>query len=1071
MSAPSPSADRNLVLGLLALQMDFVTREQLLDAMAAWMLDKHTPLGEILCRRGALTEGERDVLDQVMQQHIERHGDAQASLAAMDLEPTVRRQLEDLGDTDVQDSLASTVVSDPLATLPYISADAFERARRAAPAGAPAPARFRRLRLHAAGGVGEVSVALDEELQREVALKEIQERFADQADARARFVREAEITGNLEHPGVVPVYGLGAYPNGRPFYAMRFIRGQSLKEAIARFHTVDEEGGRDEGERSLALRDLLGRFVGVCNTVAYAHSRGVLHRDLKPDNVMLGEYGETLVVDWGLARLLSQADSDRTAIQTSIVSGSGGDSLPTQMGQVVGTPAYMPPEQASGRVDQVGPASDVFALGGTLYCLLTGQPPYRGPDALAKARRAALVPARQIAGSVPAALEAVCGKAMAPRPEDRYATARALAEDVQRFLADEPVRAYREPFLDRLRRWSRRNRSLVSAAVMLLLAGVVGLAVGLWAVQREQTRTKQALARAEENLDRALQAEKRALANLQQAQANMALAHTAVDQCFNVARAHPLFQVPRMEKARKLLLEKTLPFYRQFRSQRPDDAALQREEAEQLFRVAYIEKVLGRSQAALQAYRQARDLRLVLAGANPDELAYQQDLAHAHNDLAVLLSDLGQRPEALTEHQKALAIRARLAKAHAGVPAYQNDLASSHNNLGILLRSMGKRPEAAREYETARTIRLRLAKSYPEVAQYWSDLAGTHNNLGIVLSEMGQRQDALQEYRQARDLRISLVKAYPQMAEYANDLASTHNSLGNLLIALGKRGEALPEHRQAVALRVRLVRANPDVPQYENDLASTRNNLAKLLAGLGKQPEAAKEYQQAREIQVRLVQAHPEVPAYTEGLARTCLNLGMLLAQIGQLTASLSELDEAMACTDTLHRLDPGNALVRSLLLQGLPQRAAVLTRLGRQQDAEANWDRALKLAPPAQRLHLLFHRAESLARAGDYQRAAVAAGEIAQNKLAPATVYNLACIHALSGAAAARDASRPLPHREKFAGQCVRDAVALLRRAAAAGFFRDPANLTALDSDDDLAFLRDRDDYSRFRAALKPSG
>src|SRR5262249_28217720 len=151
--------------------------------------------------------------------------------------------------------------------------------------------RFHRLREHARGGLGEVFVALDEELHREVALKEIQEHFADDADARGRFLREAEVTGKLEHPEVVPVYGLGTYTDGRPYYAMRFIRGESMQEALSRFHRADEDPRRDPGERSLALRELLSRFVAVCNAVAYAHSRGVIHRDLKPANAMLGEYG------------------------------------------------------------------------------------------------------------------------------------------------------------------------------------------------------------------------------------------------------------------------------------------------------------------------------------------------------------------------------------------------------------------------------------------------------------------------------------------------------------------------------------------------------------------------------------------------------------------------------------------------------------------------------------------------------------------------------------------------------------------------------------------------------------
>src|SRR5204863_8485572 len=231
-------------------------------------------------------------------------------------------------------------------------------------------------RPHARGGLGEVFVALDEELQREVALKEIQDRFADHPESRSRFVREAEITGGLEHPRIVPVHGLGTYADGRPFYAMRFIRGDSLKQAIERFHKADRDGQRDPSQRTLELRKLLGRFIDVCYAIDYAHSRGVLHRDLKPGNIMLGKFGETLVVDWGLAKVQGHSEKiDALSSEAALQPASGSEVALTQMGSMVGTLAYMSPEQAQGRLDLLGPATDIFCLGATLYHLLAGQPP------------------------------------------------------------------------------------------------------------------------------------------------------------------------------------------------------------------------------------------------------------------------------------------------------------------------------------------------------------------------------------------------------------------------------------------------------------------------------------------------------------------------------------------------------------------------------------------------------------------------------------------------------------------------------------------------------------------------
>jgi serine/threonine protein kinase len=187
--------------------------------------------------------------------------------------------------------------------------------------------------------LGAVFVALDGELCREVALKQILDRHTDDPTSRQRFLLEAEITGGLEHPGVVPVYGLVTYGDGRPYYAMRFIRGDSLKEAIERFHT-DEGVRTDVGRRSIELNKLLRRFLDVCNAIGYAHSRGVLHRDIKPGDVIVGRYGETLVVDWGLAKAAGRADptSDEQSIMPSSASGSA-DTLP---GSALGRPSSRP---------------------------------------------------------------------------------------------------------------------------------------------------------------------------------------------------------------------------------------------------------------------------------------------------------------------------------------------------------------------------------------------------------------------------------------------------------------------------------------------------------------------------------------------------------------------------------------------------------------------------------------------------------------------------------------------------------------------------------------------------------
>ncbi len=322
-----------------------------------------------------------------------------------------------------------------------------------------------------------------------MALKQILEKHADDRVSRQRFVAEAEITGGLEHPGVVPVYGLGTDAAGRPYYAMRFIKGDSLKEAIGRFHN-DEMLGKDPGRRSLELRKLLHRFTDVCNAIDYAHSRGVIHRDVKPANIILGKHGETLVVDWGLAKAVGRADP--AAGEQTITPSSSGSSE-TLPGSALGTPAYMSPEQARGDLDQLGPRSDVYSLGATLYCLLTGKPPFEGEDigAMLRAVEEGQFPRPSHHDpSLDQALEAVCLKSMATAPADRYPTPKVLADDLERWMADEPVTAWREPLWRRARRWARRNRTVVTAAGAAVLVALVGTAVVLTVQTRANTKLR-----------------------------------------------------------------------------------------------------------------------------------------------------------------------------------------------------------------------------------------------------------------------------------------------------------------------------------------------------------------------------------------------------------------------------------------------------------------------------------------------------------------------------------------------------------------------------------------------------
>ncbi|MDC0936634.1 WD40 repeat domain-containing serine/threonine-protein kinase [Pirellulales bacterium] len=479
-------ADHNLLYGLLAYQLGWIDRATLVAAMKKWAHAKSRPLGEMLLDEGALSATVKELLDALLAEHVRRNDGSMAqSLQALSSIGSVREDLASLADADLNATLGHVPAD---TTQPHVAASL-----KSSSHGMASTARYRIIKPHAKGGLGQVSIAVDDELSREVALKELQSRFADDQKTRARFSMEAEVTGRLEHPGIVPVYGAGTYADGRPFYAMRFVRGDSLQEAVAAFHEQLQRG-KLGAEYDLELRKLLRRFVDVCDAIEYAHSRGVLHRDLKPGNIMLGRYGETLVVDWGLAKPLETHEPDlgeTEPAEPALLPLSASGSAPTQMGAAVGTPHYMSPEQAAGRIDDLGPASDIYSLGSTLYCLLTGRAPYEGTDVdeiLAAVEHGRVQPPRKWNSKIAKPLEAICLKAMARDPGDRYESPRVMAEDVERWLADQSVGAYSEPWHVRTGRWLRRHR--VAAGAGLSALGVALAAAVVIASVLAESNTK-----------------------------------------------------------------------------------------------------------------------------------------------------------------------------------------------------------------------------------------------------------------------------------------------------------------------------------------------------------------------------------------------------------------------------------------------------------------------------------------------------------------------------------------------------------------------------------------------------
>ena len=463
-----PAAMGDLLFGFLALQTGLITCESLFAAINTWCLDKQTPLGRILVSQGALSENQRELVDSLVRKRLEEDGND----AVPGLSSTITLEKRPAGNVETEDQDLTRLVEilaafhgGSLQDPDGMTAGATEGEGRnlAIP---PDPVPRQRGPGRGLGGVRHRTQARGGP-------------EAASADTRRQSVEPGPLCSRsrghraLEHRGIAPVYGLGRFDNGRPFYAMRFISGTSLKDAINTFHEV-QPAAQASDRHSLELRRLLARFVDVCNTVAYAHSRGVIHRDLKPGNIILDEYGEALVVDWGLAKS-GCGEVETLSTEPSVDPVSVSDLPSTISGASMGTPAYMSPEQAAGRTAEVGPATDVYSLGATLYCLLTGKPPFEGPDpsvVLTKVCAGEFPTPRKVNPSVPAALEAICLKAMALDPAGRYATPGALGEELERWLADQPVLAYPEPLPARAARWVRRRKPWVAAAAALLVMSV-----------------------------------------------------------------------------------------------------------------------------------------------------------------------------------------------------------------------------------------------------------------------------------------------------------------------------------------------------------------------------------------------------------------------------------------------------------------------------------------------------------------------------------------------------------------------------------------------------------------------
>ncbi len=506
MSIDLPNED--VLFAVYAVQLGFATPAQVAEAAS----DLSGSIADLLERDGAINAQQREAVQRRVERE-QRDGcetiSESSAPATSGGAPTV----------DLSGRRGDATLAEPPSIDPGpLDEEVDERMSEAQ------PGRYTIKGRHASGGQARIMLAIDEHIGREVAIKE----FLTNADedewsmqtpsslqrstpGMVRFLREARVTGQLEHPNIVPVHEVGRREDGTYYYTMRFVRGETLALKLKKCRTLADR------------MKLLGAFWDVCKAIAFAHSRGVVHRDIKPENVMVGEFGETVLLDWGVAKVAGKRDIRATDIERELRLLQRQDTGKTAAGTTIGTPSYMSPEQARGDIDEIDERSDVWGLGAVLYEILTGRPPYVGEtpmDIILKVGEEPLRPVRSICPTAPAELAAVTEKALRKDRDRRYRKASDLIAEIDAWMTGSRVGAYEYSSWELLARFASQNKGTI-IAVGLILAVIVGALISVSLSLRAETRARQAeheaLGRAE--AARAKEHEERRVANFHLAQA------------------------------------------------------------------------------------------------------------------------------------------------------------------------------------------------------------------------------------------------------------------------------------------------------------------------------------------------------------------------------------------------------------------------------------------------------------------------------------------------------------------------------------------------------------------------
>jgi tetratricopeptide (TPR) repeat protein/tRNA A-37 threonylcarbamoyl transferase component Bud32 len=729
--------------------------------------------------------------------------------------------------------------------------------------------RFELRRELGRGAFGVVFLAHDPQLGRDVALKVPRAEVLVTPELRARFQQEARAAAALDHPNLVPVYDAGEQ-DSICYIASAYCPGTTLAAWLR------------ERTEPVPVR-LAARLLAVlARAVEHAHQRGVLHRDLKPSNVMLetpaggtragpGEDGLGFiprVMDFGLAKLSAAATE-----------GTGPD-CQTHTGAILGTARYMAPEQAEGQSKTLGPAADVYALGAILYELLSGRPPIVGETNLATlqlVRSQDPLPPGRLRPGLPRDLETICLHCLHKEPGKRYLSAQALAEDLERFLAGEPVRARPTAAWERALKWARRRPAVAAlAGVGTLALGVIVLVVLVANVQLRRQRDY-------------------AQAKQQQALVNLRKARDAVDRMLTRVAQEQLRDMPRMEPVQRQLLEDAVEFYQDLVRQNADDPETRYETGRAHRRLGNLYRWRHQLERAESSQREGLALLERLVAESPTVPAYRQELAGTYHDLGQVLGEFRRNDAAEEAFRKALALQGQLVSENPDEPAYRADLAVTWGLVALLRDQQGQPREELHALRQSLELLDGLVARYPAVLDYRLKRTMARNNLAARLHDDGRLPEAEAMHRENLAVWEELAAGDPAVVLYRSRLSLTLSNLGDVLKDTGRAGEAEQVVRRAIKLTEALARDFPDAPHYRYALANRLYVLAALHADRGEHAEARRLLEQVIASQREALRLGPGTPAYLEGLRNGYSELADILLKLGDHHAAAQAATELPA--------------------------------------------------------------------------------------------------------------------------------------------------------------------------------